>query len=1316
MSICESAEDSSTSSTSKIVTSPGRLVVESPKKEIVQDMLPFKLCHGATHRLEISAPEGTTWAGQKLCVLWMAGNSAEKGTFFSEMKPELKTEDGTDDEGQYQVLSEEGPKWTLTAMAGVDVVSGEMKLGLGSYWQARKHEFLAQMGDFHYEITRVDWDNVIPIVEEGRSTTLTASVENVFDKTRAIRGATVEWWLNGKFYQSTTTDEQGYSKLTYLPREEEIITDEVTFEAKCVDGLQQDSIKSLKLPAFVKTPWSDQLRLELHEMDGTSVPVTPLDIRLVRGGKYKLFLIPTEKEKKDNFFIGKPITLGWPVVEDQLGIEFKPITLGWPVVRDQLGIEFKPETAQTMPEEGLSWEITGGGQSGKFTLTANADGLGVPYLLSGVQMSQTLGDEADLVVVRTGEEERPVFQAGVEKTVRIVPKQGSPLGGLELSATLRFVQLNDWLPADKLRAVPAYGEASAAVTDAGVPWTITPNNEHGQFGLKIEMPGFTTPLELPAGLLMSSHLENEVRVQVDGSAIGSRLISRRGKPLEIKLIPRADINSPLKDTKLKAWISFTKSGALDPGDVESDPSYDAKEPANGKDGLSWRLTGAQNKSGMYTLALHVESFLAPIELKDALLISELLSDEADVRIGDKEVPSPLVLRRGIPSTITIKPKAGSPLAETVYNCWMTFTKGTLEPGSVEAKPKFNEEKPMEPLGRSWELKGLAFSGTCTLDIHVSNFDTTLKLANVVLLSQNLADEADLVNADGDDDDGKPLSPYFWIGESKRVSLKPKAGSPLGLSGLSATLKFVELEANLKQASLPAEPVYNTGQDLVPEADATWRIDPANARGQFGLSVEVTGFSAPLKLELAFLMSKVLSDEARVFIDGKEVGGTSIVMYRQNYSKIALKPRDDIHSPLGKTALKGQLTFTAGSLSKGQVPVVPPYEDEEPMTAGGIEWTRTEGNSTSGTFTLDIRVSPFDSTLKLANVILLSQNLADEADLVNADDGKPLSPYFWIGEPKRVSLKPKAGSPLGLSGLSATLKFVELEANLKQASLPAEPPYNTGHDLAPETDVTWRINPAKARGQFGLSVEVTGFSAPLKLESAFLMSNVLSDEARIVIDGKDVGGTSIVMYRQNASKIALKPRDDIHSPLGKTALKGQLTFTAGSLSKGQVPVVPPYEDEEPMTAGGIEWTRTKGNSTSGTFILGAKVEGFKIPLETPEVVLISDQLQDEFTIHFNYKPIGDSLVRITSTPTLFQVFLKPESPLTKNTFQASMLEIKPQVRVNPGYGYPSRLTIHPGSSWTMYVDFTPVEFNVELEIEPFSETVPNLADRPDELKV
>ena len=60
MSKCETPEDASTSSASKPVTSPGRLIVVSPKKEIVQDTLPFKLCRDAPHRLEIRAPEGST--------------------------------------------------------------------------------------------------------------------------------------------------------------------------------------------------------------------------------------------------------------------------------------------------------------------------------------------------------------------------------------------------------------------------------------------------------------------------------------------------------------------------------------------------------------------------------------------------------------------------------------------------------------------------------------------------------------------------------------------------------------------------------------------------------------------------------------------------------------------------------------------------------------------------------------------------------------------------------------------------------------------------------------------------------------------------------------------------------------------------------------------------------------------------------------------------------------------------------------------------------------------------------------------------------
>ncbi|QVM89089.1 hypothetical protein JYG34_13695 [Pseudomonas entomophila] len=823
MSKCETPEDASTSSASKPVTSPGRLIVVSPKKEIVQDTLPFKLCRGAPHRLEIKAPEGSTWAGQKLCVLWMAGNSADAGTFFSHMAPPLKSEAGVDDEGQYQVLSVDGAKWTLTAKAGVEEVSGEIKLGLGSYWQARKYEFLAQVGDFHYEVAKLEWDRVVPIVDPLTKTTLTATVESLFDRSRLLSGKKVMFTLNGNVYAEATTAANGTATLVYAPKPEDFgAAHSVTFSAYCIDELDECSNElSQEVPVFATNPWPDQLEVELRDERGSLIPPTALAMRLTRKVKHKLTLKP----KADSYFIGKAVSLAWPD-ESQLGIVFTP------------GPD-DPDYERPMPEEGLSWDITGGMVSGRFALFARTPSIDLPFVLEGAQMS------ANLV------------------------------------------------------------------------------------------------------------------------------------------------------------------------------------------------------------------------------------DEVDVLIDEQEVLSPVILRRNNPRMITLKPKTGSPLAETEYKCWMTFTKGTLEPGSVEAEPKFKEEQPLEAGGQSWELKGLAFSGTCTLDVHVSTFDTTLKLAHVILLSQNLADEADLVNAN----DGTPLSPYFWIGESKRVSLKPKAGSPLLLAGLSATLKFVELEANLKQASLPADPPYDKGCDLAPETDVTWTIDPAKARGQFGLRVEVTDFSTPLKLEQAFLMSSVLSDEARVCIDDKEVGSTLIVMYRQNISTITLEPRDDIHSPLGKTALKGALIFIPDSLAKDQVPVEPPYDYAESMnTAGLLSWTRSKGNTQSGTFALGVEVEGFKKSVEIPEVMLISEQLQDELNLYF--DHVPVAGPLLRITPKTHFFRvlPKVGSPLAGKAYQCSMLKVESRVNVL-------PGYDCARSLTSSSGLGWTMY---------TKVDSVEFSVALKMESPLAsMSTVVT---------------------------------------------------------------------------------------------------------------------------------------------------------------------------------------------------------------------------------
>ena len=154
----------------------------------------------------------------------------------------------------------------------------------------------------------------------------------------------------------------------------------------------------------------------------------------------------------------------------------------------------------------------------------------------------------------------------------------------------------------------------------------------------------------------------------------------------------------------------------------------------------------------------------------------------------------------------------------------------------------------------------------------------------------------------------------------------------------------------------------------------------------------------------------------------------------------------------------------------------------------------------------------------------------------------------------------------------------------------------------------------------------------------------------------------------------------------------------------------------MTVDGLKWTRTEGNSTSGAFALGVEVDGFKTQVETPEVALISEQLQDELLFFLDDKEVKNPLVIIAKEPRYFEVYPKGESPLSRKIYQCSMLEVNSQVIVHPDYKVARPLTISTGLDWEMSIEAGSVELSVELAITPPSEPVSNVAEKPEEPKI
>lgn len=637
-----------------------------------------------------------------------------------------------DETERYQDLPSAGADWMLTATSDDDVLSGDVKLALGSYWQAPKYAIDAHVGDPWYGITDLAWDGTVPIVG-AKPTTLVATVSSAFADTRAIPGVEVEWTIGVQPPQRIETNADGTSAFAFSLTQEDIKDDYVTVKAACKDAFGHETVDARELRAFVKAPWNELMTVVLREKGGPVVDPSALGMRLTRGVEYELTLTP---QGEDDYFVGHMITLDW--FEGSLRRR-----------ANQLGIDFQPKSGRTMPKEGLTWDVSAGEQSGQFTLQAWSQtlGQGVPFHLDGVQMSANLADEAEWDIALSADKVPPIFQAGVHKTVRIVPKDGSPLGLAGLEATLMFDKKEEYLTANYLSAVPAYGKPNAVSEEGDATWTIKPNNRRGEFGLHVEMPGFTTPLKLETGYLMSSHLYNDATVVIendDGDVdLGSKvLVLRRNKSLTIKLVPKAHRNTPLGRTGLKGWIEF-EEGSLKQDKLTATPTYNKPEPITAE-GLSWTLKGDENVSGNCTLYIKVESFDSPCTIAKVVLLSSNLGDEVVFTHAGNEYPR-FIFRRNGGYEFLCQPKAGSPLALAELDCSLNFVggEGALAQEEIPASPKYGDKRKMTEEGLGWRLESQNASGWFDLIVAVEGFDTQLNYPKSILLSKHLSDEVEL---------------------------------------------------------------------------------------------------------------------------------------------------------------------------------------------------------------------------------------------------------------------------------------------------------------------------------------------------------------------------------------------------------------------------------------------------------------------------------------------------------------------------------------------------------------------------------------------
>ena len=396
-------------------------------------------------------------------------------------------------------------------------------------------------------------------------------------------------------------------------------------------------------------------------------------------------------------------------------------------------------------------------------------------------------------------------------------------------------------------------------------------------------------------LVISSNLADEADVRVGGVPVsfGGRWFFR-DKAQTVTLTPKP--NSPLAGLPVTLTCAI-KSG-LNVADVVSVPAFGREQTS-----YSWVVTG-KTRSGTFQLALAGQGMTTPITFAVSKLLSSNLADEADVKIGGVAVPAGgNWFFRDKAQTVTLTPKSGSPLAglPVTLTC---DVKGGLFLADVESFPAFGRGVTTY----SWAVTGKTRSGRFELTLAGDGMTTPITLAVSKLLSNNLADEADVkiggfaVPTGGN---------WFIRDKAQTVSLVPKSGSPM--AGLRVKLTCA-IKSGLDVANVVSAPAFGTELTTY-----SWAVTGHTKSGTFQLALTGNGMTTPINVAISKLISNNLSDEAVLYVDGNLPPAGDVELQRGGAPRtISLRAKSN--SPIAGYPL--MLIFNRGEILPDDVSSTP----------------------------------------------------------------------------------------------------------------------------------------------------------------------------------------------------------------------------------------------------------------------------------------------------------------------------------------------------------------------------------------------------------
>ncbi|WP_414911355.1 hypothetical protein [Pseudomonas sp. IT-P44] len=341
-----------------------------------------------------------------------------------------------------------------------------------------------------------------------------------------------------------------------------------------------------------------------------------------------------------------------------------------------------------------------------------------------------------------------------EVTVKVDPK---------IAKTLRLELIDDeGLDIDALPSSDVWHDPDPETLE--FEWTVTSNEEKsGRVRIVFYSRNVTQPWEHDCRVL-AGDLADEVEVRIDGKPVTSDVnLFFRSQPRFFTLVPKEGSSAI---DGLAVTLTCVITSGLVQADLRSAPAFGVPTLDH-----RWNLIGSNN-SGTFQLIFTCQGIAVPITLALNTLLSTDLNDEAEVRIGGVEIPAEgQVFFRGEAQTLTVVAKSGSPLGRLPLK--LRWIKGEgLRAEEFTCEPALDTYTPEH----RWNITGPADkSGTFQFELVGEGMTTPIKLPECILLSNNLADEAD-IKIDGQNITANGVA--FLRKKTRKIQLVAKSTSPI----------------------------------------------------------------------------------------------------------------------------------------------------------------------------------------------------------------------------------------------------------------------------------------------------------------------------------------------------------------------------------------------------------------------------------------------------------------------------------------------------------------------------------------------------------